>query len=360
MSFLQASAVDLIDQLEETKTPPTQSTEIQLRFQDHKTNIKVLEAIAENPFHEDYFEANYHLFAHGVSALEDLDHYRSTPLGERLKAIALKRDHPKQVKAAALFGDEYLYKIAQDETHPLQVKAVFKIEKLFPVLKMRPVLEKVAYDSKHPKQARAAAQLIRDADFEFPVNVEKKESALTILRKIFENSSHPQRGLAARTLKFHGTSDDQKLVLIYLTSVLKYFAHPSLYKTTRVFFSFDSSEEDKALARPALRHLAQHSTTYTKERAGSTLLREGNEEDETIGRTALVAIVQNKLNVEWLNAFRELANNKYLQFNTKEKPLIHSVLKEVVADKNHIFNARAATYLQKWNLSEEGDSIEKE
>lgn len=218
VSFLQASAVDLIDQLEETKTPPTQSTEVQLRFQDHKTNIKVLEAIAENPFHEDYFEANYHLFAHGVSALEDLDHYRSTPLGERLKAIALKRDHPKQVKAAA--------------------------------------------------------QLIRDADFEFPVNVEKKESGLTILRKIFENSSHPQRGLAACTLKFHGTSDNQKLVLSYLTSVLKDFAHPSLHETTWVFFSFDSSEEDKALARPALRHLAQHSTTYTKERAGSTLLRE--------------------------------------------------------------------------------------
>lgn len=74
----------------------------------------------------------------------------------------------------------------------------------------------------------------------------------------------------------------------------------------------------------------------------------------------MVEIVQNKLNLEWLNAFRELANNKSLQFNTKEKSLIHSVLKEVVADKNHIFNARAATYLQKWNLSEEGDSIEKE
>lgn len=316
------------------------------RLEGNKTNLTVLHQIADDTNHPDYFEALAIIRVHG-----NRDNYGYSKVAhDRLLVIALDPKHPKQINAAQLLryhgtaesapvAFNILKEIAEDDAHPLQAKAVFSLFKgIDHHLEFRPLLEKIAKNPKHPKVAKAADYLCC-----FINSRSTYRDVLMVLRAVFEDATHPDRLGAALTLKRYGSPVDEVMVNDYLCTTLQDMDHPRLFETTFPFFSSIASDEEKALARPALRHLAQNSKTRTKHRAASMLLRDGNAEDKVLAREVLLSILQDVGHWQRRSASYDLP---YEGLNEEEKALVRPAFHQIAQDTNHFYQFDAIDALE--------------
>lgn len=325
------------------------------RLQGNETNLSIVHQIADNESHEDYYQAL--MIIRGYESCENFGYGKLAHDG--LFAIVQNPDHPKQINAAQLLryhgtpesapiAGAILEKIATDDTHPLQAKALLSLFKgVEQHWELRPELEKIAQDSTHPKQVKAARKIACAV---------YSSEIIKALRMSFENDTHPDRATAALLLKIHGTPVDEVMIHDYLCSILQDMDHPCLLETTFLFFNEVQPEDVKELARPALRHLAQESKTRTKQRAAAKLLREGNAEDKVLARKALISIYQDTRDFEWQSCCYDLPFNPSWagispHLNEEEKAQVRPAFYAIAQDNTHLYQFSAIRAL--WNSTSE-------